>query len=318
MPEIAIVTYTYNRPNLLPRAVKSVLSQTFGDFEYIIINNGSSDSDTSKLLNQYSEFDKRIGVITRPHNDISTKSFTDLQTILKNCLSTFFMQVDDDDYIEPDTVELLYKLITENDADIATVGSVWVYPDGNNKNKYVFDETFIYSRTDAMAELLKREKFNSAQGGKLYRKSLFENIYIPYLAHFRDIHREYRVINNINKMVVTGKPKYYFCRHDNNSSGLDTAEQITSVKIRQHLEANKMRTEWLTENMPEIKDFAFYSELSFMVSLCERIKRLDVQPCFDIAQEMKKTLIKNKQFLSGCGHCTEREKEILGSLEENC
>jgi len=318
MPEIFIITYTYNRPNLLPRAVKSVLSQTFGDFEYIIINNGSSDSDTPKLLKQYSGLDKRISVITRSHNDVSTRNFTDQRTMLENSRSTFFMQVDDDDYIEPDTVGLLYKLITENDADIATVGSVWVYPDGNSKNKYVFDGTFIYSRTDAMTELLKREKFNSALGGKLYRKSLFENISIPYLDHFRDIHKEYRVINNIHKMVVTGKPKYYFYRHDNNASGLDTAEQITPTKMRQHLEANKMRTEWLSENMPEIKDFAFYCELSFMVSLYERIHRLDVQPCFDIANEVKKTLIKNKQFLYGCGHCTEREKEILRSLEENC
>jgi hypothetical protein len=226
------------------------------------------------------------------------------------------MQVDDDDYMEPETVELLYKLITENDADIATVGSMWTYPDGTAKNKYVFDQQYIYTRIDTMTELLKREKFNSALGGKLYRTSLFENIILPPLDHFRDIHREYRVINNIRKMVVTGKPKYYFYRHDNNASGLDTVEQITPAKMRQHLEANKMRTEWLSENMPEIKDFVFYCELSFMLSLYERICRLKVESCFDIALEMKEILLRQSAFLSEYGHCTQREKEILGSLRE--
>jgi glycosyltransferase involved in cell wall biosynthesis len=136
MPEITIVTYTFNRPNLLPRTIKSVLSQTHKDFEYIIINNGSSDSDTPKLLEQYRTLDKRIEIISRPVNDVSTKNFTDLQTLLKNRQTIFLMQVDDDDYMEPETVELLYKLITENDADIATVGSVWTYPDGSSKNKF--------------------------------------------------------------------------------------------------------------------------------------------------------------------------------------
>jgi glycosyltransferase involved in cell wall biosynthesis len=311
MTDITIVTCTYNRPNLLPRTVESVLSQTFSDFEYIIINNGSSDNDTPKLLKQYSALDKRIDIITRSHNDVSTKNFTDLHTMLKNRQSIFFMQVDDDDYIEPDTVELLYKLITENDADIATVGSMWVYPDGSSKNKFIFDGTFIYSRIDAMTELLKREKFNSAQGGKLYRKSLFENITPPYFDCFRDIYREYRVINNVHKMVVTGKPKFYFYRHDNNISGLDTEEQITPTRMRQHLEANAMRTEWLSEHMPEIRDFVFYSELSFMISLYERINRLKVESCYNIAQEMKYILLRHKTFLSECGFCTDKEKEIL-------
>jgi hypothetical protein len=72
-----------------------------------------------------------------------------------------------------------------------------------------------------------------------------------------------------------------------------------------------MRTEWLSENMPEIKDFVLYSELSFMLSLYERINRLEVKSCFDIAQEMKETLLKNNVFLLECGFCTQREHDIL-------
>ena len=312
MPKISIVTYTYNRVHLLPRVIESVLAQTFRDFEYIIINNGSTD-DTQPFLEQYKAKDSRISVVTRTYNDISPKNFTLLRDMLEERRSTYFMQVDDDDYIEPTTVAKLYEFITGHDADIAIVGSKWIYPDGTVKNKFTFGETYIFSRVEAMTELLKREKFNSAQGGKLYRKSLFRNIIPPPVDIHRDIHREYRVINNIRRMVVTGEPLYYFYRHNVNSSGLDTKEQIMPQRMRQHLEANAMRTEWLAENMPEIKDFVFYCELSFMISLYERIHRLDVQSCFDIALEMKETLIKHSAFLSGCSFCTERENEILMS-----
>jgi hypothetical protein len=115
-------------------------------------------------------------------------------------------------------------------------------------------------------------------------------------------------------MVVTGEPLFYFYRHDKNQSGLETADQITPEKMLEHLEANTMRTEWLTENMPEIKDFVFYCELSFMISLYERVYRLNVESCFAITQEMKETLLRHDAFLLECGFCTQLEQEILKSM----
>ena len=310
MSQISIVTYTYNRELFLPRTIESVLSQSFQDFDYIIVNNGSTDS-TRVLLEQYSIRDKRVSIITRPVNDVSMEFFKLYKSIVLNNKARYYMQIDDDDYMEHTTVGTLIDLISENNADISVIGSKWVYSDGSIENKYVFDGTYIFSRTEAVEELLKRKMFNSAQGGKLYRKSLLENVELPIVEHYRDIHREYRVINNISKMVVSGTPLYYFSRHNSNVSGLDSPGQITPEKMRQHMEANTMRTEWLTEHMPEIKDFVLYCELSFMISLYERIYRLDVKSCFHIAQEMKNTLADYSCFLVQNEFCTEREKEIL-------
>jgi len=314
MSKITIITLTYNREHLLPRAIESVLSQTFTDIDYQIVNNGSTDG-TQDVIDRYCKMDSRISYVK---NALNTKIYPcsvnedRVETFSPN--SPYFMRIDDDDFMEPTTAETLYRLITEYDADVATVGSKYVFPDGTTKNKFVFDGTFVYSRVEAMVEMLKREKFNTSSGGKIFSKRT-TGITIPGVEVIRDIHCGYRRINQINRMVVTGEPLFYFYRHGNNLSGLDTAEQITPAKMRQHLKANSIRTKWLTENMPEIKDYVFYSELSFMLSLYERIHRLKVESCYNIAQEMKETLIKNKQFLSGCGHCTEREKDILKSQE---
>ena len=315
MCKITIVTITYNREHLLPKTIESVLNQTFRDFEYLLVNNGSTDN-TQSIIDEYQNKNKKIRAIVYQFNRRDPEHAREIYgNILANRDIPYYMIVDDDDYMESSTVETLYSLITQYKADAAAVGSRYVYPDGTIKNKYVFDGVYIYNRTEAMEEILKREKINASIGGKLYKKETLLDLTLPTVGEARDIHSGYRRMNNVNRMVVTGEPLYYFYRHDNNQSGLDNADQITPKKIRQHLEANAIRTKWLTEHMPEIKDYVLYSELSFMISLYERIHRLDVQPCFSIAEEMKNILMLHSDFLSNCGFCAERETEILRRME---
>ena len=61
-PQVSVVLTTYNRAKYLPRAIASILSQTFTDFELIIVNDGSTD-DTRKVLATYVKKDVRIKVI---------------------------------------------------------------------------------------------------------------------------------------------------------------------------------------------------------------------------------------------------------------
>ena len=309
MSKITICTTTYNREHLLPRTVNSVLSQSFMDFDYLIINNGSTDN-TQDIINNYCKKDSRIRTILFKENRKSIDLVNERFQLIKKNTALYYMIIDDDDFMEPNTVEKLFNLITKYNADIACVGSKHIFEDGTMRDKFVFDGIFIYNRVEAMIELLKREKFNAAIGAKLLKKETL-NFPMPNVYPVRDIHTSYRRINTIQKMVVSGEPLYYFYRHNNNNSGLDSSENITPEKLKQHLEANKIRTEWLTEHMPEIKDYVFYCELSFMISLYERIYRLDVKDCFEIAEDMKKTLLCYKTFLSECGYLKESEKEIL-------
>ncbi|WP_156493589.1 glycosyltransferase family A protein, partial [Oleiphilus sp. HI0125] len=61
MIKVSVVMPTYNRADLVGRAVESVLNQTFHDFELIVVDDGSSDS-TRDVLNKYNE-DKRFRYI---------------------------------------------------------------------------------------------------------------------------------------------------------------------------------------------------------------------------------------------------------------
>ena len=60
MPKVSIIMPTFNRSWIIGRAIKSVLEQSFKDFELIIINDGSTD-DTEIALKQFT--DERISII---------------------------------------------------------------------------------------------------------------------------------------------------------------------------------------------------------------------------------------------------------------
>jgi glycosyltransferase involved in cell wall biosynthesis len=64
-PRVSVLTPTYNRADLLTRSIDSVLSQTFNDFELIVIDDGSTDG-TQELLAQYK--DARLKVVTFGQN----------------------------------------------------------------------------------------------------------------------------------------------------------------------------------------------------------------------------------------------------------
>ena len=65
---ISVIIPTYNRASLLPRAIDSVLKQTFNQFELLIVDDGSTD-DTEALIANYT--DQRIKYIHQPHAGVS-------------------------------------------------------------------------------------------------------------------------------------------------------------------------------------------------------------------------------------------------------
>jgi glycosyltransferase involved in cell wall biosynthesis len=58
-PAISVITIVKNNEELLPRAVDSVLAQSFADFEHIIVNDGSTDG-TKAIIDAYAEKDQRV------------------------------------------------------------------------------------------------------------------------------------------------------------------------------------------------------------------------------------------------------------------
>lgn len=99
-PEISVVMSVYNGGAYLAEAIESILGQTFADFEFIIVNDGSSDN-TGDILKEYSLKDSRIKIISHENQGL-TRSLNNAVDLARG---RFIARQDADDVSYPDRLE---------------------------------------------------------------------------------------------------------------------------------------------------------------------------------------------------------------------
>ena len=263
---ISVIMLTYNREALVSRAIESILAQTYRNFEFIIVDNGSSDR-SGMVADEYAAMDGRVRVIHRERGNIGAGRNTGLDA----AKGDYIAFIDDDDYAEPTYLEHLIRLAEEHRADIAVCGS-WRDVDGAKEAKYVFNGVYTYDAENAVKEMLKREKFNSANPTKLIAARVFGNLRYREAGKYDDIELIYKVFASAKKTVVSGVPLYSFVRHaDNNSVGTAKNETIPTRQVEAYLSAFAERTRWLTGRFPQSADFWLYTELSYALSMYDKV-----------------------------------------------
>lgn len=110
MPLISVIVPVYNVERYLNSCVDSILSQTFVDFELLLINDGSNDS-SGTICDKYAAKDSRVRVFHKKNKGVSSARNIGLD----NAIGEWIAFVDSDDYIKSD---YLYSMITQSDADL--------------------------------------------------------------------------------------------------------------------------------------------------------------------------------------------------------
>lgn len=145
MPKISIILPTYNRARTLLRAVNSVISQTFRDWELIVIDDGSKDT-TGKLMKPYVKKDPRIYYRFQKNiGEIPTRQIG--ISLAKAVIISF---IDSDDYYKPTHLEKNFRYLQQHPEIDAvygktkTLGDLYV-PDIRDNSKMIHvDKCHIY------------------------------------------------------------------------------------------------------------------------------------------------------------------------------
>lgn len=106
-PLISIIVPTYNRAHLLPRAIKSVLNQTYTNFELIIIDDGSTD-DTEKVVRSFNN----PAIIYIKHKE-NRGVLSARNTGFRAMRGKYVCLLDSDDELLPDALETIVEKFTE-------------------------------------------------------------------------------------------------------------------------------------------------------------------------------------------------------------
>lgn len=275
--EISVIMLTYNRENMLSHMISCILKQTFSDFEFIIVDNGSDDR-SGAIADEYARQDERIRVLHLPKSSIGRGRNAGLDA----AGGRYIAFVDDDDTCEPDFLECLYRNIVAEQADVAVCGAV-----GKE-----FAARFVYTGEEALEALLDRKYFNVAFPTKLIKRSLFEYNRFTEDSKYDDIYLMPHILGASNRTIYEGKPLYEFYRHEgNNSSWTTNFKLLTKETLAEYLAVYRERTVWLKKAFPQKKEVWEYFEQSFWISMIDKVTRYEVTECYEIrdclVKEMK-------------------------------
>ena len=124
---LTIFLTTYNRKNYIRQALDSILSQTYKNFNLVILDNASNDG-TSEIIASYK--DERITHIRRERN---IGPINNAKTAFETASTKYFMITHDDDVMLPDMIEKQIRVMEENDdAILCDVGIVFINKRGES------------------------------------------------------------------------------------------------------------------------------------------------------------------------------------------
>lgn len=202
-PLLSIIVPVYNVEQYLPRCIDSILSQTFTDFELILVDDGSTDN-SGKFCDEYSLKDNRVIVLHKENGGVSTARNYGLD-IAKGDYIAF---ADSDDYVDSKWLENFISVL--KDEDIIVQGFIGV-SDNKEVRSYIPE-----NNCDTNTKLIEKLIDNSVYGylfAKLFNRSIIEDNHIRFdcKSTFREDEQFIsRYMEFTQKISISEKWGYYY------------------------------------------------------------------------------------------------------------
>ncbi len=212
--KISVIMPVYNVQDYILRAMDSLINQTFKDFEILVINDGSKDNSIKKILDNYD--DDRIKIIYKKNGGQASARNMGVN-YAKGCY-LFFM--DSDDFIAPNTLELMYKEALKGNYEIVYCDYYKYYSDTNKEvipmiQHYDADnpKSFVTAMPSPWGRLIKRKLYLQNDIKFLEGYIHEDNAIIPYLAALT------------TKSSYLKEPLYYYVQREESSLNSKTYDK---------------------------------------------------------------------------------------------
>lgn len=278
-PRISVVVPVYNAELYLSKCLESILNQTFEDFELICVDDGSSD-DSVAILTSYADIDNRVKIMRQPNQGVSTSR----NNAIDISIGKYIFFVDSDDYIASQTLEFLYRVMEENDVDIACTNFCYHVDmlegfkeilDYDKVNKMFFDDPLYKYFTE-------RKMIYGMIWNKIYKADMVKSIkFIPDRL-FEDEIFTAMVMEKCKNMVQVDFNSYCYFYNENSISRKKFNKRVLADFIK--------NAEFLCEYFADNKHIGIIKErkVKALLSTCyKRIKELDKNEHADLFKELK-------------------------------
>lgn len=172
---VSVIVPVYNVEAFLDECIKSVVVQTYENWELILVNDGSKDN-SPKICDQWADKDERIKVFHQENGGLSEAR----NAGLKHCKGEYIVFLDSDDYLMPNGIEYLLEKLEDEGCQMCV----------GNYNNIFGDEVYMGTLNQSIhEEILDWEgymerfytfvPFYAQVWAKIYKREIFEDILFP-------------------------------------------------------------------------------------------------------------------------------------------
>ena len=211
--KVSVIIPTFNRAELLPRAIKSVLDQKFQDFELIIVDDGSSDN-TAEVVKDLQKKDERISFFSQDNQgSAGARNFG-----IKNSKGEFIAFLDSDDEWLPQKLERQIEYLHRNrEIKLVGCGSYDINSKTYEKRKFI-----PKTKTDSFKNGLIVFEIHSASS-VILRKDVLKKmeLFDKKLRISEDRDLWLRILENGDEIGFVKEPLFNYYIHDSNIGSRD-------------------------------------------------------------------------------------------------
>lgn len=210
MASISVIVPVYNGESYLERCIDSILNQTYGDFQLILVDDGSPDK-CPELCDLYKSKDSRIKVIHRKNGGLSAARNSGIDLVLSEYMTEWITFIDSDDWVHSRYLEFLLDAAKTMQTDIAVASFDIVNEYQDCNDDYIPGNFKALSTEDFFVN---NELHPISACGRLFKTSLFENVRFPEGRIHEDRFTTYKLLFKYDKVVYIYDDLYYCYEND--------------------------------------------------------------------------------------------------------
>lgn len=238
-PIISVVMPVYNAEKYLDEAIQSILNQTYEDFEFIIINDGSTDGSL-EIIKKYKNQDERIVLISRENRGL----ITSLNEGIEKANGKYIARMDADDISLSERFEKQIELMRSQDIDICGGNYLSINGDGSLFSLNLTPQSHEFCTLSLISKvpfahptvMIKKEfldKYNCRYGQSEYKKAEDLDLWIK-------MHQKGAKFGNVSELTL----KYRIIEN--------SLSKVNDKKIRQ--ETTKMLNKFYLNNKKDVEE----------------------------------------------------------------
>lgn len=231
--EISIIVPIYNKISYLETLWQCLLSQTFRDYQCILVDDGSTDG-SAEACDQICRKDSRFQVLHIQNQGVSHAR----NVGIRSAEGTYITFLDSDDEILPSYLEYLYRRIKDSSADMV-IGSFEKFWVSGERKKYIHPRAAgLYTMEQLLPEFAQIQQEMGIYGycwAKIFPRRLMEGLFFDENIRLaEDLEFYLRLYPRVKTVYLDDHPCYIYRQAAENSSALvddSRIDYVTQLKI---------------------------------------------------------------------------------------